>query len=373
MASGADRSQPSAACSGGLAAATTATSGGSSRSPTTRSSTTRSSAACTAGGAVDSSSRNSRPRPGLSQAAGPRRGREPHPVPDDDRQPGEVRRLADRGDHGLARPPQGVGHGPDHRRLAGPRGTPQQHRDPRGDRHAQRLDRRGLALAARPGEPPAIVSHLRSQRSIQRSPPARDQCSPSGWMLRTAGSAPGPAARARAPAASSPPARPRPDGRPATGKPGAHTRASQPRGRAARSPDPSPSTLPQPGPSCRMARTASGSRPAHGPAAGASRPASAATRAGWAFALTADPAPRGLALRPGRRHLGGQPLLEVPAQGEQGQQLHPPGPGPFLLGGQPAGRQAPQRPRARPRTTPQRPESRGRVGPRPWSWRPGPG
>ena len=63
LASGADRSQPSAACSGGLAAATTATSSGSVRSPTARSSTTRSRAAWTAGGAVDSSSRNSSPRP----------------------------------------------------------------------------------------------------------------------------------------------------------------------------------------------------------------------------------------------------------------------------------------------------------------------
>ena len=76
---GADRSQPSAACSGGLAAATTATSGGSDRSPTTRSSTTRSSAACTAGGAVDSSSRNSSPWPASASRRGPGGRREPAP------------------------------------------------------------------------------------------------------------------------------------------------------------------------------------------------------------------------------------------------------------------------------------------------------
>ena len=63
LASGADKSQPSAACSGGFAAATTATSSGKVRSPTVRSRTTRSSAAWTAGGAVVSSSRKSTPVP----------------------------------------------------------------------------------------------------------------------------------------------------------------------------------------------------------------------------------------------------------------------------------------------------------------------
>src|SRR5919199_3333088 len=61
LASGADRSQPSAASSGGLAAAITTMPPGSSRSPTTRSSTTLSSAACTAGGAVEISSRKRMP------------------------------------------------------------------------------------------------------------------------------------------------------------------------------------------------------------------------------------------------------------------------------------------------------------------------
>ena len=63
LASGAAKSQPSAACSGGLAAATMRTSSGRVRSPTVRSSTTRSRAAWTAGGAVVSSSRKSSPDP----------------------------------------------------------------------------------------------------------------------------------------------------------------------------------------------------------------------------------------------------------------------------------------------------------------------
>ena len=63
MASGAARSQPSAAWSGGLAAATTRTPGGRARSPTVRSRTTRNRAAWTAGGAVVSSSRKRTPEP----------------------------------------------------------------------------------------------------------------------------------------------------------------------------------------------------------------------------------------------------------------------------------------------------------------------
>ena len=63
LASGAARSHPSAACSGGLAAATMRTSSGRVRSPTVRSRTTRSKAACTAGGAVVSSSKNNKPDP----------------------------------------------------------------------------------------------------------------------------------------------------------------------------------------------------------------------------------------------------------------------------------------------------------------------
>lgn len=63
LARGGLSSQPSAAEDRGLAAATILTSGGSCRDPIRRSSTRRSSAAWTAGAAVESSSRNSSPRP----------------------------------------------------------------------------------------------------------------------------------------------------------------------------------------------------------------------------------------------------------------------------------------------------------------------
>lgn len=63
LASGGLSSQPSAAEERGLAAATIRTPGGSCSAPIRRSSTRRSRAAWTVGGAVDSSSRNSSPRP----------------------------------------------------------------------------------------------------------------------------------------------------------------------------------------------------------------------------------------------------------------------------------------------------------------------
>src|ERR1700722_6247212 len=102
-------------------------------------------------------------------------------------------------------------------------------------------------------------------------------------MLRTAGSAPGagsPSTCTRGQLTSSTSTTRWPS---TTGKPGAQTRASQLSGSTARSPGPSRATLPQPGPSCIVARTASGSRPSHGPAAGARRPARPAVRAGRAL------------------------------------------------------------------------------------------
>ena len=66
LASGAARSHPSAACSGGFAAATMRTSEGKARSPTDLSRTMRSIAAWTAGGLVVSSSRKSRPLPAFA-------------------------------------------------------------------------------------------------------------------------------------------------------------------------------------------------------------------------------------------------------------------------------------------------------------------
>ena len=99
---------------------------------------------------------------GLGQAAGPGGRREPDPVTHHHGQPGEVGRLADRRDHGLARPAQGLRHGPDDRRLAGARGAPQQHRHSRRHGHPECLHRGRLPLAPCPGEPPAVLSHLRS-------------------------------------------------------------------------------------------------------------------------------------------------------------------------------------------------------------------
>ena len=72
----------------------------------------------------------------------------------DDRQPGEVGGLPDGGDHRLARPAHGVGHGPDRRGLAGARGPPQQDRDPSGDSDAKGFDRAPLA---HPSNVPRVI------------------------------------------------------------------------------------------------------------------------------------------------------------------------------------------------------------------------
>ena len=89
------------------------------------------------------------------EAARPARRGEPDPVAHHDRQPGEVGRLADRGDHGLARPAEASAIARMTDVLPVPGAPHSSTGNPRRHRHPECLDRRAVRRAPCPGEPPA--------------------------------------------------------------------------------------------------------------------------------------------------------------------------------------------------------------------------
>src|SRR5580704_1979461 len=135
-------------------------------------------------------------------------------------------------------------------------------------------------------------------------------------MLRTAGSAPGagsPSTCTCGQLTSSTSTTRWPS---TTGKPGAQTRASQVSGSAARSPGPSRVGVEaEPRPGGRGQPAGQGGGQGRPRAAGPVRRSRRGTGG------------------PGRCDLRGEAQLEGAAQGEQGQQFDPLGPGPLLLGG----------------------------------------